>query len=122
VLASSIGWILIVSGIVTAVGGLAGLLFPRAVLQLGFGVQSDGAIVFFVRHWGLLIALVGAMTVYGASYPAVRPAVLTAAVIEKFAIVALVFFGPIKRTLPMTVIAATDGLFAVLYVTYLAGL
>ena len=39
-LASSIGLILIVSGMATAAGGLAALLFPQPVLQLVFGVQK----------------------------------------------------------------------------------
>ena len=46
-LASSIAWILIVSGIATAGGGLAACLFPRLVLQFVFGVKSaDGATMF----------------------------------------------------------------------------
>ena len=31
----------------------------------------------------------------------------------------MIFFGPLKRTLAMTGIAAMDGLFTILYVTYL---
>ncbi len=51
-LASSIGWILIISGIGTAAGGLAGLFFPRMTLQLVFAAKvTDGVTMFFVRHW-----------------------------------------------------------------------
>jgi hypothetical protein len=122
-LASSIGWILIVSGIVTAGGGLAALATPAFLLRFAFGVdREDPATLFFVRHWGVLIAAVGALIVYGAYAPATRLPVLIAASVEKFAVVVLVFFGPLKRTLPMTAIACTDGLFTVLYVAYLAGM
>jgi hypothetical protein len=120
--ASSIGWILAISGLVTAGAGLAALLFPDPLLRLAFGVREPGnSTIFFVRHWGVLIFVIGALVFYGAYVPNVRVSVLTAAAIEKFAIGILVFFGPLKRTAAMTAIAATDGLFAVLYVAYLAG-
>jgi hypothetical protein len=122
VLASSIGWILVVSGVITALGGFAAFGFPRALLRLVFGADNaDNATMFFVRHWGVLIFVVGGLIAYGANAPAIRAPVLTAASIEKFAIVALVFFGPLKRTSMMTAVAAIDGLFTILYVAYLAG-
>jgi hypothetical protein len=121
-LASSIGWILVASGIITAAGGFFALLFPRQLLRLAFGVELEASATFFVLHWALLIFLMGAMIVYSTYYPATRFAILLAAAIEKLAIVGLVFFGPIKRTAPMTAVAAGDGLFAVLYLAYLGGL
>ena len=121
-LASSIEWILIVSGIGTAAGGLAACLFPKPVLQLVFGAKSnDGLTMFFVRHWGALLGVVCALTVYSAYVPATRVPILTASVIEKFVIVALIFFGPVKRTFAMTAIGTMDGVLAVLFIAYLAG-
>lgn len=70
----------------------------------------------------MLIFAIGGLIVYAAYAPSVRAPTLTAAAIEKFAIVALVLFGPLKRTAAMTAIAAIDGLFAAIYVAYLAGL
>jgi hypothetical protein len=75
-----------------------------------------------MMHWGVLIAAVGALVLYAAFAPAVRESVLIAAAAEKIAIVLLIFFGPLKRTTVMTAIAAADGLFAALYLAYLAGL
>ena len=122
-LTSSIGWILIVSGAATAAGGLAACLFPQQVLQLVFGVKNtDGITMFFIRHWGALLFVVCGLTVYSAYFPATRAPILTAAVIEKFAIVVLIFFGPAKRTVAMTAVAALDGTLAILFVAYLAGL
>ena len=121
-LASSIGWILVASGIITAVVGLAALLFPHLFLRLGFGVESTNPFVFFVQHWGVLIFAVGALIVYSAYVPTVRAPVLVAAAIEKFAIGLLTFFGPMKRTTAMTAIAIGDGAFAILYVAFLIGL
>jgi hypothetical protein len=121
-LASSIGWILIISGIGTAAGGLAGLFLPRTTLQLLFGVKSaDGVTMFFVRHWGALLFVVCALTVYSAYVPASRAPILTAAIIEKLAIVALIFFGPFKRTLAVTLVGIMDGVLAILFIAYLAG-
>src|SRR5215469_11274569 len=121
-LASSLGWILVASGIITAVAGLAALLFPHLFLRVGFGVESNNPFVFFVRHWGVLIFAVGALIVYSAYAPTVRAPVLVAAAIEKFAIGLLTFFGSMKRTTAMTAIAIGDGAFAILYVAYLASL
>jgi len=122
-LASSIGWILIVSGVATAAGGLVACLFPQPVLQLVFGAKStDGLTMFFIRHWGGLLFVVCALTVYSAYVPATRAPILTASVIEKAVIVLLIFFGPVKRTVAMTSIAIMDGILAVLFVAYLAEL
>lgn len=74
-----------------------------------------------MRHWGVLILAVGCLITYSAYDPAIRAPVLIAASAEKFAIGLLVFFGPVKRTNGMTVIAIMDGIFAILYVLYLAG-
>ncbi len=120
-LASSIGWILILSGIGTAAGGLAGLFLPRTTLQLMFGVKSsDGVTMFFVRHWGALLFVVCALTVYSAFVPVSRAPILTASIIEKLAIVALIFFGPFKRTLVIMAIGIMDGVLAILFIAYLA--
>jgi hypothetical protein len=121
-LSTSIGWILIASGLITAGGGLAAFFSPKTFLQLGFGDNSPtSSAVFFVRHWGVLIIAVGALTVYSAHAPEIRIPVLIAAALEKFAIGLLVLFGPLKRTIGMTAIGFMDGLFAVLYMVYLAG-
>ena len=104
-------------------GGLAALLFPHPFLRLGFGVESpDRSAVFFVRHWGVLIFAVAGLIVHSAYTPATRTPVLVAAAVEKFAMGLVIFLGPVKRTTAMTAIASIDGVFAVLYVAYLAGL
>jgi hypothetical protein len=120
---SSIGPILIVSGLIAVGSGLAALLAPRLFLRLGFGDESaSGSSVFFVQHWGVLIFVVGALIAYSAYAPAIRVPVLVAAVVEKIALGLLVFFGPLKRTGGMTATALMDGLFAILYIAYLAAL
>jgi hypothetical protein len=50
-LATSIGLIVVASGIITLGGGLAALLFPHLFLRLGFQVECHGrSSVLFVRH------------------------------------------------------------------------
>ncbi len=119
---TSIGWILVASGAITAGGGLAALLFPHLFLRLGFGVENPASVaLFFVRHWGVLILAIGGLIFFSAYAPAFRVPVLIAAAMEKFAVGLFAFFGPLRRTSGMTAIAIIDGIFAILYVAYLVG-
>lgn len=64
---------------------------PQAALLSTFGVSIEGALAeIVVRNWGALIALVGAMLIYGAFNLTSRPLVLTVATISKLFFVALV--------------------------------
>jgi hypothetical protein len=122
-LASSIKWILIISGLLTAGGGLAALLLPQATLKLVFGEGNTSALTeFFVRHWGALLFVVCSLTLYAAFFPDTRGPILTAAIVEKVIIVALIFSGHSGRTTMMTAIAIMDGTLAVLFTAYLLGL
>ena len=122
-LASSIKWILIISGLLTAGGGLAALLAPQTTLRLVVGADNTSALTeFFVRHWGALLFVVCSLTVYAAFVPDTRGSILTAAIVEKVIIVFLIFFGNAKRTTMMTAIAIMDGSLAVLFAAYLLGL
>src|SRR5262245_28653477 len=97
-LSSSIGCVRVACGIINDDAGLAALFSPHLFLRLVFGVESpNSAFVVFVRHWGVLIFVVGALIVYSAYVPTVRVPVLVAAAIEKFAIGFLAFLGPMKR-------------------------
>jgi hypothetical protein len=77
---------------------------------------------FFVRHWGALIFAVAGLIVHSAYTPATRTPVLVAAAVENFAMGLVIFLRPVKRTTAMTAIASIEGVFAVLYIAYLAGL
>jgi hypothetical protein len=123
-LKSSIEWILIITGLITAGVGVVALLFPHFQLRSTYGVENPTSIaVFFVRHWGMMSFVVGCLIIYSAYAPTIRVPVLIAAAVEKFAFGLLVFFGPVKRTSLMTTTAVVDGgVFAILYVVYLVGL
>jgi len=65
--------IMIVSGVLTMTMVYAALA-PEAALRSTFGESASGPVAdIVVRNWGALIALIGAMLIYGARKPAVRP-------------------------------------------------
>ena len=71
--------IMILSGLLTMTMIYAALA-PEAALRSTFGESVSGPVAdIVVRNWGALIALVGAMLIYGARKPSVRPLALTVA-------------------------------------------
>jgi hypothetical protein len=86
----NIHWIMILSGVLTMTMVFAALA-PEAALRSTFGESVSGPVAdIVVRNWGALIALIGAMLIYGARKPAVRPMALTVAGASKAMFVALV--------------------------------
>jgi hypothetical protein len=113
--------ILIVTGAVTA---LALMLFiaPSSVLRMAFGAApTDVVSIAVVRHWGLVIFLIGLMLIYAAFYPAVRDPAMVVAAVEKL-ILGVGVFGTSLRSRPVAAaIAAGDSLMGLVYLLYLAG-
>ena len=71
--------IMIVSGVLTLTMVYAAIA-PEAALRSTFGESVTGPVAdVVVRNWGALIALMGAMLIWGARKPAVRPFALTVA-------------------------------------------
>ena len=82
--------IMIVSGVLTMTMVYAAIA-PEAALRSTFGESVGGPVAdIVVRNWGALIALVGAMLIYGARKPAVRPLVLTVGGASKAIFIVLV--------------------------------
>jgi hypothetical protein len=82
--------LMIVSGVLTLTM-LSAAIAPEAALRSTFGESVGGPVAdVVVRSWGTLIALMGAMLIYGARKPAVRPLVLTVAGASKAIFIALV--------------------------------
>ena len=79
---------MIVSGVLTATM-LYAALAPQSALSSTFGETLDGPLAeIVVRNWGALIALVGAMLLYGAFDPPSRPLVLVVAGLSKATFIA----------------------------------
>ncbi|MDX2040078.1 MAG: hypothetical protein SF097_02465 [Acidobacteriota bacterium] len=115
-------WIMLVSGILTCSMTLA-LLAPQAQQQFMFGESLNGPLAeIIVRNWGALIALGGALLIYGAYNLAVRPLTLVAASISKTIFIILVLtYG--QQFLDHQVKGAVIGdlLMVILFATYLIG-
>jgi len=82
--------IMLVSGLLTCTM-LYAALAPQAALHSTFGDSLEGPLAeIVVRNWGALIALVGAMLIFGAFNPQSRPLILTVASLSKLTFIALV--------------------------------
>jgi hypothetical protein len=85
-----IKWIMLVSGALTCMMIYAAVA-PQAALRATFGETLEGPLAeIVVRNWAALIALVGAMLIYGAYRPAARRLVLIVAGASKLVFIALV--------------------------------
>ena len=85
-----IKWIMLVSGALTCTMIYAAFA-PQAALRSTFGASLDGPLAeIVVRNWGALIALVGAMLIYGAFNPGTRALVLIVAGLSKLTFIGLV--------------------------------
>ena len=65
-LAKRMKWLMLVSGVLTCTMIYAAIA-PQAALRSNFGSVLEGPVAeIVVRNWGVLIALVGLMLIYGA--------------------------------------------------------
>ena len=86
---ASMKWIMIVCGLLTCTM-LYAAIAPQAALEATFGASLDGPLAeVVVRNWGVLIALMGVMLLYGAFVPSARPLVLIVAGLSKVVFIGL---------------------------------
>ena len=114
--------ILIVTGATTAMA-LALFIAPTSATRIIFGVAPAQTIgIALVRHWGLLVSLVGVLLIYAAFHPEIREPVTVMAAVEKIAF-GFGIFGTRLRRYPIAAgIAAADTLIPIVYVLSLLGL
>ena len=112
----AIKWIMLVSGVLTF-SMISFVFAPEAMQRRNFGTALDGAVAdIVVRNWGALIALIGAMLVYGAFAPAVRSFVLTVTGISKIVFIGLLLiYGRTFLDGPLRVAVIVDSLEVVLF-------
>ena len=119
---SNIEVILIVTGILTATM-LAQFVAPSWTLRHTFGEVPSGVVgIVLARHWGLLLFCVGMLLVYSAFHPMLRQPVVVLASVEKAGFVGCVFGTSLRKRRIPSIMAAGDGLMAVVYVLYLLDL
>jgi len=83
-------WIMLVSGALTCTMVYAAIA-PEAALRSTFGETLEGPVAeIVVRNWGALIALVGALLIYGAFDPPARPVILIVGGLSKATFIVLV--------------------------------
>jgi hypothetical protein len=121
-LAGHIEWILLVTGLAT-IGALVLCLAPITMMKMIFGeAPSDALSLLIVRHWGLLVGLVGVLLIYAAYHPDTRFPTLTVAIAEKAAFALAIFLSPFRRRPAVLIMALADSGMASVYMMYLTGL
>ena len=119
-IAAKFNWIMLISGLLTCTM-LYAALAPQAALQSTFGTTVAGPVAeLVVRNWGALIALIGAMLIYGAYHPAARPMILIIAGLSKLIFIGLVLsHGSLFLSHQAGVAVAIDSLMVVLFASYM---
>ena len=112
--------IMIVSGLLTLTMVYAAIA-PEAALRSTFGESVSGPVAdVVVRNWGALIALMGAMLIFAARKPAVRPLALAIAGSSKAIFIALVLSHGGRFVVHQAGVAiAVDLMWVVLFALYL---
>jgi hypothetical protein len=121
-LVANIKWIMVISGLLTCTM-LYAAIAPQAALRSSFGETLEGPLAeLIVRNWGVLIALVGAMLIYGAYDRSNRPLVLAVAGTSKLVFIGLVLsHGGRYMSHQAGVAVAIDSVMVALFVSYLIG-
>lgn len=90
-LVAKMKWVMILSGALTLTMVHA-LMSPDSALRATFGGTLEGPLAeIVVRNWGALIALIGAMLIYGAFQLHGRKLVLVVAGLSKVTFITLIF-------------------------------
>jgi len=111
--------IMIVSGVLTMTMIYAAIA-PEAALRSTFGESISGPVAdIVVRNWGVLITMVGAMLIYAARKPALRPLALFVAGASKAIFIALVLsYGGRFLGYQAGIAVAVDFVWVVVFATY----
>jgi hypothetical protein len=120
-IAAHIEVILVITGLLTA-GVLVISVAPARAMKMLFGqAPSDVLSLFIVRHWGLLVCLVGVLLIYAAYHAEIRTPTLIVAIVEKVALVLGILASPFRQR-PMALgMAIADAGMSAVYAAYLAG-
>lgn len=119
---ANIKWIMLASGVLTSTM-LYAAIAPGAALRSSFGETLEGPLAeIIVRNWGALIALVGAMLIYGAYDRPSRPLVLIVAGTSKLVFIALVLSHGARYVSHQAGVAVVvDLIMVALFIAYLVG-
>ena len=115
-----IRWIMVLAGALTMTMVYAAVA-PDAALRSTFGDTLDGPLAdIVVRNWGALIAMIGALLIYGAFRPEARAIALVIAAASKAVFIGLVMSHGSRFLGQQAGLAvAVDGVMIVLFAWYL---
>lgn len=120
VLVDNMQWVLLVCGLLT-LSMIQAVFTPRATMRTYFGEAPDSkASDLLMRNWGMLVAAGGALLIYAAFTPEVRPLVLTFVGATKASFITLVLLAGgavLKKQAGLAVMI--DGIMVVLFAAYL---
>lgn len=118
VIVANIHWIMLVGGVIT-ITMLAAAVAPRAIFRSMVADEPQGPLALLLaRNWGVLIALTGAMLLWGAYHPEVRSLVLAVAATSKLVFISLLAsHAPYRRKAIVPIVV--DGLLSLLFIAYL---
>lgn len=112
-------WVMLVSGLLTLTMVQAAFA-PQAALRSTFGDSLEGPLAeIVVRNWGALIALIGAMLIYGAFRPHARTLVLAVAGISKAIFISLILTYGTRYLGKLGVAVVVDSLMIIMFTAYL---
>ncbi len=121
-LAGHIELILLITGLATA-GAVIVFVAPSTMMKTLFGqAPSDPLSLLIIRHWGLLVCLVGGLLIYSAYHGEIRVPTLVVSIAEKAVLVIGMLFSPFRRRPVVAVVALADAGMAAVYLLYLTGL
>jgi hypothetical protein len=114
-----IKWIMLVSGLVTCTMVVA-VFAPDPVMHFLFGESPSGPVAGVIsRSWGALVALTGAMLVYGAFRPVYRNLVLLVTAVSKGVLVLLLLTMGAQYLATAYLTVVIDGVWVILFTMYL---
>ena len=107
---------LITTGLITVLPGIL-FFFPIPLLKKVLKIEiKDDIQLFFIRHWGLLVGVLGFLIIYSAFNTNIKMIVLTVAIIEKAALVTLVIINRKKEFIKGLISVGTfDSICVILY-------
>jgi hypothetical protein len=119
---AQIKWIMLTSGVLTCTLIYAAIA-PQAALMWMFGATLEGSLAeIIVRNWGGLIALIGALQIYGAFNPPNRSLILTVACISKLLFVSLILIYGGQYLDHAAIAIAIDLILVILFISYFIGM
>lgn len=119
-LVDNMQWVLLVCGLLT-LSMIQAVFAPRATMRAYFGEAPDSkAADLLMRNWGMLVAAGGALLLYAAFTPGVRPVALVFVGLTKLSFITLVLMAGgafLKKQAGLAVVI--DGIMVVLFAAYL---